>query len=173
MDKSKWPKGEWIDEEDTFRWIDQRTGFKCYITRRPDLGVLELHVGVPKPSTLERYDPELVVYNVIVGNRPITFFNHKLPGIDFKKTLLVGVAMTTINDYIPLQGQVARDSDSTAHTRYVAENLAVLKTLQLGLAIEKRVLNEGAPPTYKNIDYCIQYSRSLCDFLNGRNILDV
>lgn len=44
-DKSEWPDGPWINEPDLVKWVDQATGLRCLIRRRPE-GNLNGYVGV-------------------------------------------------------------------------------------------------------------------------------
>lgn len=45
MDKTNWPRGEWIDEPDYLEWTDKETGYICIIKRVES--TLEGYVGIP------------------------------------------------------------------------------------------------------------------------------
>lgn len=46
IDKSEWPRGEWINEPDKKQWTDEETGLPCLIVRTPWGGNLCGYVGV-------------------------------------------------------------------------------------------------------------------------------
>ena len=61
-DKSNWPDGPWKDEPDELRWIDEETGYECYISRRNTLGG-SLCGFVVLPEGHPLYDKDLRFFN--------------------------------------------------------------------------------------------------------------
>jgi len=54
--KSEWPDGPWMSEPDDKKWIDEATGYHCWITRDMHSGFLCGYVGVPPDNPLYGQD---------------------------------------------------------------------------------------------------------------------
>ena len=64
-DKSNWPDGPWKDEPDELRWVDEETGYECYIRRNNMVGGILLgYVVLPEGHPL--YDVDTLDANEIL-----------------------------------------------------------------------------------------------------------
>lgn len=163
VDKSKWPEGPWKYEEDYLKWIDQRTGFTCLITRDEKLGVLHLHVRLPHGHPMVNYDILEVVYTSTIENRAVSKFKSS-PAGESEDFCWLTIAMTSQNDYIPCAPRII---DSAKTDPVTFDNYTALKALETVMVATGKVIVVENPPTYKDVDYVVAYSRQVCVNLNN------
>jgi hypothetical protein len=100
IDKSNWPPGEWMNEPDEVRWVDEESGLECIINRNTGLGILCGYVWIKKghPYYKEEYE-ELNKLGNIKVHGDLTFSRS---GRDLD-TWLLGFDCGHDSDIIPLE----------------------------------------------------------------------